>query len=104
MKFGIIAAILIAFGAPLLVLMHIFSPSGIFELPSNSVIIPGIYFLFIGPPSALIVSIHGIDKDKDKNLAKLTMWLSIAWIVVVLLLWLIIFFPSAAIRVGILTL
>ena len=32
MKFGTIAAILIAFGAPLLVLTHIFSPSGIFEL------------------------------------------------------------------------
>lgn len=64
MKFGTIAAILIAFGAPLLVLVHIFSPSGIFEMPIDVVIIPGIYFLFIGPPSAFVMSIMGIRFDK----------------------------------------
>ncbi len=90
MKYGTIAAILIAFGAPLLMLMHIFSPSGIFELSINTMIIPGIYFLFIGPPSALIVSIQGIKFDKQKWLANITLLLSIVWVVFVL--WLIISF------------
>ena len=80
MKFGTIAAILIAFGAPLLVLVHIFSPSGIFEMSADIMIIPGIYFAFIGPPSAFLTSIMGIKFDKHKGLAEITMVFSIIWI------------------------
>jgi hypothetical protein len=83
MKFGIIAAVLVVLGT-LLVLDHFFSPSVIDAMPDGLVIPLLNYMIFIGPPSALIVSILGLIFDKKKWLASLTLSLSIIWIVFVL--------------------
>ena len=66
-----------------LVVLVMISPSGIGSWSAVPALTIIVYFVFIGPPSAFIMSRLGLDKDKYKTLAVLTMLLSIAWIVVV---------------------
>ncbi len=95
MKFGTIAAVLIVLGT-LLVLAEEFGPSVRDAMPDGLGIILFKYMIFIGPPSALIVSIVGLIFDKQKWLASLTLSLSIIWIVFVL--WVMGFFVTESIK------
>ncbi len=81
MKFGIIAAVLVVLGV--LVALVMISPSGTGSWSTVPALTIIVYFVFIGPPSAFVMSIMGINRDKHKSLTWLTMLLSIAWIVVV---------------------